>query len=228
MNDLIFNHHEKKMILLATRPRVHISTYVIQTFILLMLTSTLVIQAKNLKNPIECLVCQKIHSNTDHTIIYKGMKIPLCSEGCHDHYQEASNNNTLDTITSKIEPRAALFQEDSQTKYNLSKLFFWIGLYIFIGLVFGGLSAYIAVQKGLTAWSAFLIGLALNILGLIFIVKKPKNETLFHSDGLSKVPVTHSESICRSCGHSNHPSAKKCNNCDNQLASSVTSEVTTI
>ncbi len=204
------------------------STIVFRIFFLVTLFPETWIQAGNLENSIECLMCRKNHKNTDQIVTYKGMEIPLCSEGCKNHYKDASDNNTLDSFTSRIEPRSALFQEDSQTEFNLSKLFFWIGYYIFIGLIFGGSSAYIAVQKGITPWSAFILGFLLNIIGFIIIVLKPEGDRLFHSRGLAKVPVTHNETICKSCDHSNHPSAEKCSHCETSLVSSVTSEVSTI
>ena len=184
--------------------------------------------ARTLETQTECLVCGRIHENGDHMVEYKGMDIPLCSAGCFEHYNEAVLNGKLDPITAKIEPRAALFQEDSNQKDPLTKSFFWLGYYVLLGLVFGGLASYLAVQRGSNPWSGFLLGFFLNVVGFILVRLKPKRKIPFYSEGLTKVPTTRSEIICPKCGHSNHPSAKKCIECDQKMKSPIRSEVQSV
>ena len=178
-----------------------------------------------LEKTVECLVCGKSHNNADHKINYKGMGIPLCSSGCLEHYKDAKSDRKLDPITAKIEPRAALFQDDSNPKDPLAKLFFWFGYYVLFGLVFGGATSYLAIQKGCNPWSSFLFGFLLNILGFVVVFMKPKQKMQFSSEGLTKVPKTRNEIFCSKCGHSNHPSAKNCNECGQKTKGSIRSEV---
>ncbi len=178
-----------------------------------------------LTKPTECLVCGQMHTAGDFQVSYKGMEIPLCSEGCQTHYEEARANGALDPITAKLEPRSALFQADSNSNPALRQHFLFIAYYVVIGLIFGGGAAYVAVQKGADAWSWFLAGLCLNVLGFLLIMMKPAAKVQFSSKGLSKVPVTQDESRCPSCGHSNHPSAKKCSECAVALTPTTVSEV---
>ena len=179
-----------------------------------------------LGKPTECLVCGRSHNSADHIVNYKGMEIPLCSGECSDHYHEAELGGKLDPITAKIEPRAALFQDDSsRPKDPLAKPFFWLGYFMLLGLVFGGATSYLAIQKGGNPWSGFLLGLLLNIVGFIIIFMKPRQKVQFSSAGLTKVPKTRHEIVCPECGHSNHPSAKKCIECGQKIKSTIRSEV---
>lgn len=175
--------------------------------------------------PIHCLVCEKTHSTSQHTAEYKGMRIPLCSSDCMTEFERRRLAGTLDSITSKIEPRTALFQEDSNPKVGLSKLYFLVGLYVLLGLICGGVAAFVAVQKGLPGGSAFALALAFNILGLVFVMTRPAREMPFTSRGLDKIPSTRDGIICPQCGRANHPSAQACIACRAKLSPLIPSEV---
>ena len=183
------------------------------------------LSAATLEKPEDCLVCGKSHDIANYVVYYKGMEFPLCSSGCLDHYSEAASHKKLDSITAKIEPRAALFQEDSNQRDPLAKTFFWLGYYVLIGLVFGGLASYAAVQRGFNPWSGFIIGFFLNVIGFIIVFSTPMQKMQFSSVGLTKVPKTRNEVICSGCGHSNHPSAKTCIECGQKFKSRIRSEV---
>lgn len=182
-------------------------------------------ERQQLSNSVQCLVCGKYHKNGQNSITYKDIKHPLCSVNCEAHFREAENAGSLDQITAKIEPRAALFQADSNEKPALYRHFFWFGCIMLIGLLFGGAAAYLAVQKGLNAWSAFLLGLFLNIIGFAIVLSKSEQKKPFTSKGLSKVPKTRNEIICPECEHSNHPAATQCIECGHKLKSTIRSEV---
>ena len=181
--------------------------------------------SENLSQPIECLVCDKLHNNSRNIVLYKGMDIPLCSDGCESHYLAYKERGKLDTLTAKIEPRSMLFQEDSNINRDLQKSFFWFGCYVLIGLIFGGAAAYLAVQKGQNAWFGFIMGLILNVIGLAVIVVSPKKNEMFRSEGLTKVPRTRDEVVCGTCGETLHPAAKKCSGCGKRIESKIVSEV---
>ncbi|MBI3291465.1 MAG: hypothetical protein HYZ73_01455 [Elusimicrobia bacterium] len=179
----------------------------------------------SLKKPTECLDCGVWHTSADHVVQYKGGKIYLCSDDCITHFQALERAGKLDPITAKIEPRSALFQEDSNPKGALSNAYFIGGLYVLFGLLFGGLSSYTALQKGLGGWPAFALGMTLNVIGLAIVWMRPKREMLFASKGLTKIPSTRQELICLACGHANHPSAKRCHGCQATLTPLTPSEV---
>jgi hypothetical protein len=164
--------------------------------------------AKTLEKSVECLVCGGMHNSADHVLIYKGMEFPLCSDSCVAHFQEAEAKGELDGITGKIEPRSALFQEDSIPQRLTGKMTFWLGYFILLGLVCGGMSAYLAVQKGLSGFNYFLAGFLLNFIGILLVALKRGEVMRFHADGLVKIPVTHAEVVCPQCGHHLHPAAK--------------------
>ena len=173
----------------------------------------------------ECLIDGKIHTSADYSVDYKGRKIYLCSNECVAQYRELQHAGHLDSVTAKIEPRSALFQEDSNPRRQLSNFYLFGGLYVLAGLLCGGLASYLAVEKGLPGWPAFALGLAFNLIGLAILWAKPKQDMPFPSKGLTKIPTTRAEFICEACGHANHPSATSCNGCSAKLTPQAPSEV---
>ena len=178
-----------------------------------------------LEKPQECLVCGVLHTSAVSTAEYKGRKLYLCSETCLEKYRSLERAGTLDSITAKIEPRAALFQEDSNPKRQLASGYFLAGLYVLAGLACGGLASYLAIQKGLAGWPAFGLGLAFNFVGLVLVATRQGRAMPFTSKGLTKIPSTRDEISCPACGHSNHPSAERCSACSTALQPQSPSEV---
>ena len=172
-----------------------------------------------------CLVCGKLHESQAYPIQYKGRTLHLCSRVCLDEYRTSKSAGQLDTITARIEPRSALFQEDSNPRSPLSAVYLGFGLYVLAGILFGGWASFHAVQKGRSGWPAFGLGLGLNLIGLLIVWARPKQEMAFHSKGLTKIPTTHQEHACPSCGQSNHPSSSRCSRCDTAIEPRVPSEV---
>src|SRR5207253_11009650 len=121
-----------------------------------------------LKKPVECLVCGKLHSDADYVVRYKAQEMLLCSQACLDRFRELEQGGKLDPLTAKLEPRSALVQTDSSPKPQMSRTYFVVGLMVLIGLVCGGAASYVAVQKGHGSWSAYALGLELNMVGLGF------------------------------------------------------------
>jgi hypothetical protein len=177
------------------------------------------------EKPEYCILCGKLHWGGDHTVAYKGREIALCSAECAGEFEKHRKEGTLDPITAKIEPRAALFQEDSNSKARLSDVYFAVGFYVLLGLVCGGLASYVAVQKGLPGGKAFALGLAANVIGLVYVWTRPSREMPFTSAGLTKIPSTRDEQPCPNCERSNHPSARTCIACGSALEPGAPSEV---
>jgi uncharacterized paraquat-inducible protein A len=104
--------------------------------------------------------------------------------------------------------------------------FLYIAIYVVLGLFFGALASYVAIQKGLEGKKWFLGGFFLNILAIVFLVTRPSKEMLFRSEGVSKTPRTYEPGACPNCGNLNHPSASRCSRCGQALEARVESEVT--
>jgi len=181
--------------------------------------------ADALETPVACLVCDTVHTEAGYQVEYRNRTFPLCSQKCYDEYRLAETTGTLDPITSRIEPRSMLFQQDSNPRSRLSKVYFGLGLFVLAGLVCGGLSSYVAIQKGMSPPMWFLAGLFLNVFGLLVVTFRPPRKTRFSARGRPKMPLTHDEAICPECGHANHPSAGRCIECEVTLTPSTPSEV---
>ena len=153
------------------------------------------------------------------------MTFPLCSETCLHRYREAEQVGKLDRFTSRIEPRAALFQEDSASGGGLSRAYLALGLYVLAGLLCGGIASHRAVRHGMTGVNAFALGFLLNVVGLVIVRSRTGEAPRFPSTGLSKIPATHDEVLCPSCGKGNHPSAGACIACGADRDPGVHSEV---
>ncbi len=173
-----------------------------------------------------CLLCGNAHTSAEHSGLYKGRVIPLCSPACLEHFHELERTGGLDPLTAGIEPRGALFQADS-APHRMSRigLPFWIGCYVLLGVMFGGAAAFAAVRKGIPAGSSFALGFALNVVGLGMVLARQSRETEFHATGLRKVPTTRASLRCPACGKANHPSASACLHCGRALEPAARSEV---
>jgi len=126
----------------------------------------------------------------------------------------------------EIEPRAALFSAPNPGRSTYGPFFFYFGVYVVLGLLSGGVTAYVAVQKGLDARFWFFIGLLLNVIAIVAVVNCQGQEVLFQRKGLCNTPQTHEPDSCASCGRLNHPSATRCSGCGQPLEPTVKSEVT--
>jgi len=119
-------------------------------------------------------------------------------------------------------PRTALFHENQRSPRDLQQggiSWGWLaaGLYVLSGLLFGGLSGYAALTKGLAPRLCFFLGLFLNVFGYLYVLMRPAGSRQQAAPGLRKVPSTAAPIPCPHCSHPNHPSAKKCAGCNSEL-----------
>ncbi len=173
-----------------------------------------------------CIICGVALTENDVVLIVRGRRIPL-NRSMVDSFM---NNQVF--FFNKVQPKGALFQENfeapagvAQGGINLS--WFLFGLYVLLGLIFGGLSGYHAISKGLSPLPNFFFGFVFSVFGYIYVRTKPafvNKEDI--PKGLVKVPSTNSPVQCSSCKQTNHPSACHCSECGAELKPLYESEVT--
>ena len=172
-----------------------------------------------------CTVCGASLTVEDVTLIVRGRRIPLCGSEV-----ETFMGNQEKYFSSK-QSRSALFQEDlsapsGTAQGGISLGWFLFGLVVLSSLVFGGLSAYRALSKGLSPLASFFTGFFLNVLGYLYVFSRPaKLGTRQIPKGLVKVPTTAQPVPCPACADLNHPAARQCLSCGQDLRPSEESEV---
>ena len=173
-----------------------------------------------------CAVCGVPLTEDDVALIVKGRRVPL---------NEAMVSEFLlnqEKYFSKMQPRGALFQEELDAPAGtalggVSSGWFLFGLYVLVALIFGGMSGYAAVAKGLKPIPHFFIGFVFSTIGYVYVLtRRSQAEEGEIPSGLVKVPVTSAPAPCEKCGYTNHPSARKCASCGTKLNPIVQSDVT--
>ncbi len=110
---------------------------------------------------------------------------------------------------------------------GMSSVWFWAGLYVVAGLVFGALSAHRACQTGNRALAWFGVGFVFTLPGYLCLLTRPKQKMDAPAGvprGLQKVPATHQPVPCPGCGATNHPAATLCIGCGGKLTPRFVSE----
>lgn len=172
-----------------------------------------------------CIICGVPLTNEDVSLIVRGRRVPL------KRTMVDSFMNNQEKYFSRLQPKSALFQENLNVPKGVAQGgintgWFLFGLYILIALVFGGLSSYGAISKGLSPISNFFIGFIFIVFGYIYVLTRPatvaKGEI---PEGLVKVPTTRAPITCSACNSTNHPSARNCSFCGAELTPMIESEV---
>jgi len=172
-----------------------------------------------------CTVCGASLSENDVALIVKGRRVPLDRTMVNEFLQNK------DKYFAKMQARGALFSESVDAPAGTSQGgitwgWFLAGMYVLVALIFGGMSGYIAVGKGLRPIPAFFIGFFLSAFGFLYVVSQPRAvEEGKIPAGFVKVPVTSAPVTCSKCAYANHPSASKCAGCGSALEPIVESEV---
>lgn len=172
-----------------------------------------------------CIICKVPLSEEDVILIVRGRRVPL-KQAMVDSFL-----NNQEKYFAALQPKSALFHENIDVpagvaQGGISMGWFLFGSYIFVALIFSGLSGYTAVSKGLPAIPNYFIGFFFSIFGYLYVLTRPamakKGEV---PEGLVKVPTTYSPVPCEKCGCTNHPSARECSGCGAELEPSMQSEV---
>jgi hypothetical protein len=172
-----------------------------------------------------CMVCGETLTDDDVALLVRGRRVPLKRE-----MLDAFLKNQ-EKFFAQLQPKSALFQEnldvpEGVAQGGISSGVFFIGLYVLIALIFGGLSGYTAISKGLPVLPHFFIGLVFAIFGYIYVLFRPASQEIGDvPKGLVKIPNTAVPLPCPNCGQPNHPSAKQCCGCQGRLKPKYGSEV---
>ena len=178
-----------------------------------------------------CIVCDEPAAGNETHVVYRGIPHPVCKGKCLKEWENAVQEDLLDSIVSRVEPRGALFQGDSkflnptfQKANPLSNRWLWLGIWLVVAIVSGGFSAAMAIVSHRSGLFAFVLGFLLPGLGILIIKLLPGKSGKFELRG-TKVPTTHNESYCPQCNHPSHPSAERCIGCGASLTPKFKSEV---
>lgn len=123
------------------------------------------------------------------------------------------------------EPRGAFLGAGENA--GMSSVWFWAGLYVVVGLVFGALSAHRACQTGNRALAWFGIGFVFTLPGYLCLLTRPMQKMDAPAGvprGLQKIAATSAPEPCPGCGAMNHPAAAQCIGCGSKLTPRFVSE----
>jgi len=110
---------------------------------------------------------------------------------------------------------------------GISSMWFWAGLYVVAGLVFGALAAHRALQTGNRALTWFGVGFVFTLPGYLYLLTRPKQKMDAPAGvppGLRRIAATSSPEPCPGCGAMNHPAAAQCIGCGGKLTPRFVSE----
>lgn len=172
----------------------------------------------------KCVVCGGTLTEKDIALIVKGRRVPL------DRQDVAEFMNNQEKYFATLQPRGALFAEAAEAPEGtalggVTSGWFLAGAYVLVALVFGAMSSYAAIGKGLAPIPCFIIGFCFTLFGYIYVLTRRRMVT--DGDipaGLVKVPATRSPLLCGKCSTPNHPSARTCIGCGVRLEPKLESE----
>ena len=110
---------------------------------------------------------------------------------------------------------------------GMSSVWFWAGLYVVAGLVFGALAAHRALQTGNRALAWFGVGFVLTLPGYLYLLTRPMQKMDAPAGvphGLQKIAATSAPEPCPGCSAMNHPAATQCIGCGGKLTPRFVSE----
>ena len=172
-----------------------------------------------------CVACGKPISAHDPTFLIRGQRVPVHEQNCLNVFLKAQEH-----YMSQLEARSALFSATapSESSGQLSRGWFFLGLYAVAGLIFSAVCAQRALAVGLPIVPWFFAGLLLNAVGyLLLLIRRPREPVRYPAAvprGLGKVSATYAPEPCPHCGGTNHPAAQKCAGCGSRLQPRVSSE----
>ena len=167
-----------------------------------------------------CRVCNGKVGKGDAAYLANGQRVTLHAADCC----EGKFLKEPRVYTAALRPSS--IQAAGVAGVGLASGWMWFGIYVLAGLVFGGLSAHLAVRKGYSPAGWFLLGFVLLAGPYLWLYRRPSRPGASDAPpGLAKVPLTSQPVACPVCGEPNHPSASQCLACGGGMEPIVLSEV---
>jgi hypothetical protein len=166
-----------------------------------------------------CLVCNDRVSSHDECYLVDGQRIVVHASVCNGKFLSHPGQ-----YMAALRPNDILF---GVFHSRVPAGWFWAGVYVLLGLVFGGLSAHRAIATGRAPLRWFLAGLLVSVAAYFYLLIARPVAAVALPPGLHKVPLTRDPLSCPNCGYGNHPSARRCSHCGRDLTPAVSSEVST-
>ena len=172
-----------------------------------------------------CSLCYEPIHASDLVYVVWGQRV-----GVHSGSEDEDFRADPKKWVAHLRPGGAFLgvEKATDTQQALSDVWFAVGSYVLLGLIFGALCAHRAFHSGYPPGLWFALGLAFNVLAYIALALKPKRELTAVAgipDGLRKIASTLEPAPCPACGSTNHPSAAKCLGCGAVLHPQKLSEV---
>lgn len=153
-----------------------------------------------------CVVCNSRLSSNDVAFVIDGQRLPVMKGMEHEVLSNPGQ------YVKKARPEGMMFS--GQAQGGMPAPYFWAGLFVLTGLVFGGFCAHTAMTKGYSAGQWFALGFFFSVAAQLALLSKPALSSAGPvPPDWTKMPVTASPVVCGSCGAGNHPSAAACLRC---------------
>ncbi len=168
-----------------------------------------------------CAVCRQPVGSEGVAYEAEGHRIAL-----HRHELASDLAAQLRGLIRQLQPRGA-FLGTSDEYGRLSWVWFFIGLYVLVGLGFAALCAHRAMHTGYRPVPWFFAGLFFTAFAYLLLLTRPPRAVAAPGGiprGLGKFATTLPSRPCPGCGALNHPAAAKCSGCGGKLEPLVESE----
>jgi len=168
-----------------------------------------------------CAECYHAVDKKDVVYQVEGQRIAL-----HKQEVRADFAGQLLSLLAQAQPHGAFLS--AAQRAGVSPAWFFIGLYVLAGLLFGALAAHRALGRGYPPLEWFLLALVFTLPGYLYLLTRPAREVFAPAGvpaGVGRIASTYEPQTCMACGAENHPSAHGCSRCGATLAPKMKSEV---
>jgi len=165
-----------------------------------------------------CLACGRtIREDQQRCVIRRERRrIELHVDHCLESWRDSA-----DRLFGRVQAKGALFDAAATSVLGPRWDVFAFSIYVLVGVVFGALTAYVAVDRGHHPVRWFFAGVLFNVLafGAILLAGRGRHDAGPEGvpPGLRKVPRTRTPRRCDECGTLVHPAADRCPKCGTAL-----------
>lgn len=130
-----------------------------------------------------CAVCNTPVTGKDVAYLVDGKRVAVM-----EAMQEEFLQNPLLYVT-KFRPEGMVVS--ARQAGSLNSAYLWLGMYVLVGLLFGGACAHVAMTKGLPSLRWFFLGFFFSVPACLALAGKPVSlDAPEVPDGLRKIPAT--------------------------------------